>query len=101
MAADDFKQKISVVEEAIYQVKNVSGQDPLNFPIKLNNRLAYLQKSTESGDGLPTQGQLDVFALLKGELDEELATLEQIIASDLSKVNETLTRNGLEAIAGD
>ncbi|MFN2329889.1 MAG: hypothetical protein ABR612_13310, partial [Chromatocurvus sp.] len=86
------------VEEAIYQVRNVSGQDPLNFPIRLNNRLAYLQKSAESGDGLPTKGQLDVYELLKGELDEHLAMLEQIISSDLSAVNATLTENGLEAI---
>ena len=38
----------------IFQVKNQSGQDPLNFPIRVNNRLAYLRKSVESGDGLPT-----------------------------------------------
>ena len=42
------------IESNIYQVKNQSGQDPLNFPIKVNNRLAYLRKSVESGDGLPT-----------------------------------------------
>ncbi len=97
-ATDAFKEKLSAVEEALYQVKNVSNQDPLNFPIKLNNRLAYLQKSTESGDGLPTQGQRDVFALLKGELDEHLATLDQLIAVDLAKVNTALTDNGLAAI---
>ncbi len=95
---EDFKAKLSAVEEAIYQVKNVSGQDPLNFPIRLNNRLAYLQKSTESGDGLPTQGQLDVYELLKEELDEHLSTLEKTIRSDLPAVNSVLTENGLEAI---
>ncbi len=97
-ATEDFKAKLSAVEEAIYQVKNVSGQDPLNFPIRLNNRLAYLQKSTESGDGLPTQGQLDVYALLKGELDEHLDTLQQVVSSELPDVNTVLTENGLEAI---
>jgi hypothetical protein len=56
------------VEANIYQVKNQSGQDPLNFPIKVNNRLAYLRKSVESGDGLPTKGSIEVFELLKSEL---------------------------------
>ncbi|MEE4110139.1 MAG: hypothetical protein V2I24_12365, partial [Halieaceae bacterium] len=91
----------SAVEEALYQVKNVSGQDPLNFPIRLNNRLAYLQKSTESGDGLPTQGQRDVFALLKGELDEQLALLEEAIAEALPEVNEALEKEGLDPIVDE
>ncbi|MFK7830203.1 MAG: glycosyl hydrolase [Congregibacter sp.] len=98
-AADNFKEKLGAVEQVLYQVKNVSPQDPLNFPIKLNNRLAFLQKSTESGDGLPTKGQLDVYALLKGELDEQLMLLDQVIASDLSTLNTTLTQNGFDAIS--
>ncbi|MFT6771073.1 MAG: hypothetical protein ACJARU_001278, partial [Congregibacter sp.] len=95
---DDFKEQLSRVEQALYQVKNVSGQDPLNFPIRLNNRLAYLQKSAESGDGLPTQGQLDVYELLKGELDDHLSSLDQLIVSDLSKVNKALTKGGWLAV---
>ena len=60
--------KLELIESSIYQVKNQSGQDPLNFPIKVNNRLAYLRKSVESGDGIPTSGSLEVFDLLKEEL---------------------------------
>ena len=95
---DDFKNKISAIEQELYQVKNVSGQDPLNFPIKLNNRLAYLQKSSESGDGLPTKGQKEVFELLKGELDGHLGKLDEIMENDLPKVNNALTKNGFKAI---
>ena len=97
----DFKSRLSAVEEALYQVKNVSPQDPLNFPIRLNNRLAYLQKSTESGDGLPTQGQRDVFALLKGELDEQLAMLEEVIADALPEVNKALEKEGLDPVVDE
>ena len=43
----------SDVEEKIYQVKNQSGQDPLNFPIRVNNRLANLLSMSERGDGPP------------------------------------------------
>ncbi len=60
--------KLETIESSIYQVKNQSGQDPLNFPIRVNNRLAYLRKSVESGDGLPTKGSREVFKLLKNEL---------------------------------
>ncbi len=59
---------LETIESSIYQVKNQSGQDPLNFPIRVNNRLAYLRKSVESGDGLPTKGSREVFKLLKNEL---------------------------------
>ncbi|MEQ8713428.1 MAG: glycosyl hydrolase [Cyclobacteriaceae bacterium] len=98
-AVDSFTGKISAVEEELYQVKNQSGQDPLNFPIKLNNRLAYLVKSVESGDGLPTKGSREVFALLKGELDQHLSQLNSIIESDLAKVNSALEKGGYQPIS--
>ncbi len=41
-AGTTLSTSVSAVEEAIYQVRNQSGQDPLNFPIKINNRLASL-----------------------------------------------------------
>ena len=44
----------SAVEEDVYQVRNQSGQDPLNFPIKVNNRLATLLSMAERGDGPPS-----------------------------------------------
>jgi len=70
--------KLENIESSIYQVKNQSGQDPLNFPIKVNNRLAYLRKSVESGDGLPTKGSREVFEVLKNELYGYVSTLEQL-----------------------
>ena len=52
-AADSFSKHVSDVEEAIYQVRNQSGQDPLNFPIKINNRLGTLLRTVTTGDGKP------------------------------------------------
>ena len=66
------------IESSIYQVKNQSGQDPLNFPIKVNNRLAYLRKSVESGDGLPTSGSIEVYELLKNELSGYIKELKKL-----------------------
>ena len=66
------------IESSIYQVKNQSGQDPLNFPIKVNNRLAYLRKSVESGDGIPTNGSIEVYELLKNELSDYIKELKKL-----------------------
>ena len=74
-----FIQEISAIEENLYQVKNQSSQDPLNFPIKLNNKLAALMRVVESGDYKPTAGSYKVFAELKAELATELNHLDKLL----------------------
>ncbi len=75
-----FAQLINI-EETLYQVRNQSSQDPLNFPIKLNNRLAALERVVESGEYKPTKGSYTVFAELKKELDIQLSLLAKTLAS--------------------
>ena len=53
--AETLSKGLSAIEEAIYQVKNQSPKDPLNFPIRLNNRIAALQRVIEEADARPTQ----------------------------------------------
>ena len=60
-AGDALTAKLTAVEGEIYQYRNRSGQDPLNFPIKLNNKLAALQGIVESGDYRPTDQSSAVF----------------------------------------
>ncbi|MCO4820538.1 MAG: glycosyl hydrolase [Flavobacteriaceae bacterium] len=93
-----FVQKISAIEEDLYQVKNQSGQDPLNFPIKLNNRLASLRRSVENGDAKPTDGAYQVFEELSAELEQHLDQLNQTLNADLSKVNQLLKKAGKKEI---
>ena len=90
--------KISTIEEELYQVKNQSGQDPLNFPIKLNNRLASLRRSMENGDAKPTDGAYKVFKELSAELDTHLGNLNTILKKELPKVNKILEANGIVKI---
>lgn len=71
--------ELSVIEADLYQVKNRSGQDPLNFPIKLNNRLASLRRSVETGDAKPTDGAYLVFKELSAELDAHLKKLDTLM----------------------
>ena len=42
-------------------MRNQSGQDPLNFPIKINNRLASLLSSVNRGDGRPIGNAAPIF----------------------------------------
>ena len=93
-----FLQKISAIEEDLYQVKNQSGQDPLNFPIKLNNRLASLRRSMENGDAKPTDGAYKVFKELSDELEQLLGKLNQTLSSDLPSINQLLKKAGKKEI---
>jgi len=72
-------EDLTAIEEDLYQVRNRSGQDPLNFPIKLNNRIASLGRSVETGDARPTDGAYKVFEELSADLAGHLAKLEEIM----------------------
>ena len=97
-AADAFTKHVSDVEEAIYQVRNQSGQDPLNFPIKVNNRLATLLRSVTGGDGKPIGAARPIFNDLSGELKVETDRLAKVLADDLTKLNAELKRLGLPEV---
>jgi photosystem II stability/assembly factor-like uncharacterized protein len=86
------------VEEDLYQVKNQSGQDPLNFPIKLNNRLSSLRRSVETGDARPTDASYVVFAELSKELTILLTSKLNIQNNSLKSLNEKLVKAGLKSV---
>jgi len=97
-AADAFSKHVSDVEEAIYQVRNQSGQDPLNFPIKINNRLGTLLQTVTTGDGKPIGAARPIFNDLSGELKVETDRLSKVLADDLVKLNAELKRLGLPEV---
>lgn len=88
------------IEEDLYQVRNQSNQDPLNFLIKLNNRLASLRRSVETGDAKPTSAAHQVFKELSAELAGHLDKLQMVINNQLPAINQALSKEGLKAIAG-
>ena len=92
------KNRLGRVEEEVYQVRNQSSQDPLNFPIKLNNKLGSLLGIVESAEARPTRQSYEVFDLLSEQLDRELEQLTLIIEQDLPQLNELLRSLGLEEI---
>jgi len=91
----DLLDRMAVIEEALYQVRNRSGQDPLNFPIRLGNRLSALRRSLETGDAKPTAGAYQVFAELNRELDGHLTTLEKVVSEGVTAINGRLSALGL------
>jgi hypothetical protein len=95
---DLVKDRLGEVESEIYQVKNESRQDPLNFPIKINNKLAALLNGVSRGDFPPTEQSREVFDHLDGLLQEEMTRLQLIIDQDLRRLNELLREEGLDEI---
>jgi photosystem II stability/assembly factor-like uncharacterized protein len=81
-------EKLSKVEGEIYQVRNQSNQDPLNYPIKLNNKIAALLGAIEGVEGKPTAQSQEVFAELSARLDQQLGWLKDILDRDLVAFNE-------------
>jgi photosystem II stability/assembly factor-like uncharacterized protein len=99
-AGELLAKALSTVEEDIYQVRNQSGQDPLNFPIKTNNRLASLLRVAVSGEGRPTGNVEPIFNDLVAELKAETDRLEKTIAEQLPPFNNMLQRNKRTPIDG-
>jgi photosystem II stability/assembly factor-like uncharacterized protein len=97
-AGDRLEANASDVEDDIYQVRNRSNQDPLNFPIRVNNRLANLMAMAERGDGRPTTNMPEIFQILTDELKGYTDRLEEVWENDLAAVNRELSRLNLAPI---
>ncbi len=92
------KDRLSGVESQIYQVRNRSNQDPLNYPIMLNNKIAALLNLVESSETRPTDQSHAVFDVLSAQLAGELEQMNLILSQDLARLNELLRRLGLDPI---
>ena len=88
------KTSLSAVENELYQTRLRSNQDPLNYPIKLNNKIATLRSVIESIDSRPTDQTHEVFDLLAGQLATQLDRLAAIVADDVPRFNALLQSRG-------
>ena len=86
------------IEEALYQTKNQSPQDPLNFPIRLNNKLAHLTTLTSGNDFPPTVQAIAVKDELIGEIDSYLNQFKQLTVADLKMLNQMIRDRTIDAI---
>ncbi len=99
--ADSVLNSLASVEQEVYQVRNQSGQDPLNYPIKLNNKIAALMGIIESADHRPTQQTYEVFDELSKALDTELQKKDATLKTDLPRLNAAFQREKIEAVNTD
>jgi photosystem II stability/assembly factor-like uncharacterized protein len=97
-SADALLASIGEVESAIYQVRLEARQDPLNYPIRLNNKIAALLGQVESADGRPTVQQYEIFEELSTELAAEITRLESALDGELAELNRQLEARGLEPV---
>jgi photosystem II stability/assembly factor-like uncharacterized protein len=90
---------LTAVEEALYQTQNRSGQDPLNYPIKLTNKLAHLNSLTGIGTYKPTEAAYRVKDELTAQIDDEIAKYNQIVAEQLPEYNRMILDREVEVIS--
>lgn len=86
------------IEEALYQTKNKSGQDPLNFPIRLTDKLAYLNSILGNGEYPPTEQAYAVRKELEEDIDMQLAKFLKVKTEMLPAFNRLVREKGIDAI---
>jgi hypothetical protein len=90
--------KMTVVEEALIQTKAKSGQDVLNFPVRLNNDLVALGGVVGSADSAPTKQSYEVFDMLSKEVDEQLAKWHAILLTEVAAYNNLVKQQQVPAL---
>jgi len=97
-SARALESTLGAAEREIYQTQNRSGQDPLNYPIRLNNKIAALAGVAASTDARPTNQTLEVFRILSAQLDVQLSKIRSALNSSLPAMNRELAASGLAPI---
>ncbi|HZC71321.1 MAG TPA: hypothetical protein VE442_11560 [Jatrophihabitans sp.] len=90
---------LNAVQNELYQTKLQAGEDPLNFPIKLNDKIAALHGVIESVDGRPTNQTYDVFDELNAKLQVQLDRLRSIVGTEVPSFNQLVQSHGLTSIS--
>ena len=90
---NQFESKLSLIENNIHMTKNQSRQDPLNYGIRINNRIAFLLADSQRGDYPPTNQAKAFFREITAELDREMEALEKLLNGSISRLNEIVSDN--------
>lgn len=97
--AKSLSDDLSTIEEALYQTKSKASEDPLNFPVKLNNKLAALLAAIEEADTEPTASEDQVYEELATTVNAELNKLKQVVDSGVPALNKMVRDQDIPAIA--
>jgi hypothetical protein len=91
-------EDMKTIEEALYQTKNESRQDPLNFPIRLNNKVGHLASLTSIGDYKPTDQAQAFFTEVSADIDAQIADLELILGDRIDAFNKAVYDSKIDAV---
>jgi photosystem II stability/assembly factor-like uncharacterized protein len=97
-AGTALNKNLTAIEEALYQTKNQSNQDPLNFPIRLNNKLAALGGVVASAEAAPTAQAYAVYDEVVAGIDAQLQKLAQLMRSDVPAFNQLVRDQNIPAV---
>jgi hypothetical protein len=95
---DSIGKKMTKIEEALHQTKAKSGQDVLNYPIKLDDKLSSVYRTGSVGNGAPTKQVLEAYEVVAAQIDVELAKLKEIKDTDVPKLNAMIREKNLPLI---
>jgi hypothetical protein len=93
--AKTLEEQLSNIEKELYQTKNRSGQDPLNFPIKLTNKLGHLNSLVSMGDFAPTAQDIAVKNELSAKIETQLAAFNTILNDEVKAFNAAFNSKAL------
>lgn len=96
--AESIKDRMNLIEETLYQTKNKSGQDPLNYPVRLNNKLAALASEADGGDYKPTEQVLAVYDEVSAKIDDQLKAFRLIMEKDIPALNDAIRKSNVVLI---
>jgi photosystem II stability/assembly factor-like uncharacterized protein len=90
--------RLAAIEEVLIQSKSKSSQDPLNYPIRLDNKIAALAGVVASADARPTDQSRELFQELAARADAEIAKLKTVLETDIPALNSMLKEAGVPHI---
>jgi hypothetical protein len=96
--AKSLMDSLSGVEDSLYQTKNRAGQDPLNFPIRLNDQLGGLNSNVQQGERKPSKQVYEIYGILAPKTAAQMTRLRYITGTMLPRVNAALKAAGQEEI---
>ncbi len=92
-------ETVTPIEESLYQTQNESRQDPLNYPIRLNNKLTSLMRSVDVGNARPTDGALAVREELSAVIESELELLDEVWEEHVPALNGQIQSMGIDLVS--
>ncbi len=96
--AEAIMKEMKSIEEALYQTKNQSRQDPLNFPIRLNNKLGHLNSLMAMGDYKPTAQAIAFKNEVSSKIDNQLNQLSKIFDEEIPAFNSMVKEKQVDAV---